>query len=161
MDVNGFFDLDSQANGLISVAEENMSRDGYLIPAGVVYRPDGEAVIYGLSFSSGEDKQRCFQTFRSLAREQEAVAIAFISEAWVHLAKNTGNPVDLDESIEDPKNPKEEVVVVTVATEDDSVVKMASILRDGESFKGLGETRSEGKVLDAEFTRGVWEKLLN
>lgn len=150
-------EITTQADHLLEVAAQNMGRDGYLVPAGVIYKPDGEAMICGLPFASTSDKQQCFQAFRSMAREKSAIAVAFVSEAWIATRKDE-SPVDLGEVVSPSQSPdREEVVVVTVITPDSSVVRMAPILRDGEEFRCLGEARSEGNVMDAEFSRGIWQ----
>jgi len=150
-------DLSLQANKLIELASKNMQRDGYLIPAGVIYRADGEAMVCGLPFASTKDKQKCFQSFRSTAKAQNAVAVAFVSEAWVSW-KNT----DIQSMELAPNGDgREEVIVATVITPTESVVRMATVLRVNEEVEGVGEIRSEGNVLDAEFSRGIWEKTLH
>ena len=150
-------ELTNQADRLLEMAAKNIGRDGYLIPTGVIYKPDGEVMVCGLPFASTSDKQKCFQAFRSIAREKSAVAVAFVSEAWVATRKNDG-PVDFGEVVTPSQSPdREEVIIVTVITPDSNVVRMASILRDGEEFRCLGEIRSEGNVVDAEFSRGIWQ----
>lgn len=150
-------DLSLQAGKLIELASKNMQRDGYLIPAGVIYRTDGEAMVCGLPFSSTQDKQKCFQAFRTAAKNQNAVAVAFVSEAWVYCKS-----IELESMEYTPEGKeREEVIVATVITPTESVVWMAPVLRVNEEVYGVGDIRSEGNVLDAEFSRGIWEKTLH
>jgi hypothetical protein len=152
-------ELTNQADRLLEMAAKNMGKDGYLVPTGVIYKPDGEAMVCGLPFASTSGKQKCFQVFRSIAREKNAIAVAFVSEAWV--ATRNESTVDLGEVASPSQSlDREEAVVVTVITPDNSVVRMAPILRDGEEFRCLGEVE-DGDVIDAEFSRGIWQHTIH
>lgn len=152
-------DINSQANNLIELAAKSMQRDGFLVPAGVIYRPDGEAMVCGLPFVTTQDKQKCFRSFRVSAKEQGAIAIAFISEAWVSWRDKDADLNPAKSSFDE--SDREEVIVATVVTPVTSVVLMAPVIRLNEEVNGIGEVRSEGSILDAEFSRGVWENTLH
>ncbi|MGA0383397.1 MAG: hypothetical protein ACO3L1_00175 [Flavobacteriaceae bacterium] len=143
--------VESQVDYLIDAAIRNMKMDGYLVPAGVIYKPDGEALVCSIPFISRDEKSEYFLAFCRMAKKEGAIAIGFASEAWVTAHDGTDEPSD-----------REEVIIASVITQVASSVRLVPILRDGnDNFIGTGGVRREGNVEYAEFSRGIWPEVVH
>ena len=151
--INKDMNVESQVDYLIDAAIRNMKMDGYLVPAGVIYKPDGEALVCNIPFISREEKSEYFREFCRVAKKEDAIAVGFAAEAWVTVQCG---PDDFSE------REREEVIIASVITQGTSSVRLVPILRDGnDNFIGTGEVRREGNVEYSEFSRGIWPEVVH
>lgn len=145
-----------QLSRIERTAEENIIKDGYLLPAFLIFHGDTTTAI-GLDPSGiAHDfyKEEACDFVRLKLMELKADAYAFISESWITQHDIDAPPEQRERPSKDPN--RREVVFITIETPDRMFASSREIIRDGDgSVIGLKPNDIdlvEGKSFGGRFT---------
>lgn len=141
---------------ILAVAQDNLTKHGYLQPVGLIYTTTGMTHIFEFKFKGVEQKRQSQQAFKKLVRDVQALAVVVITESWIKMRPKM--PLRLDTSVADMPGRQEAIVVEAVSPK--ARVVCVQVFRKGESGISFEEPENIGDrfTWTSEWTDGLWDE---
>jgi hypothetical protein len=139
---------------ILTVAQDNLRKHGYLRPVGLIYTTAGMTHIFEFKFKGVEQKRQSQQAFKKLVADVQALAVIVVTESWIKMPPDV--PVDVTRSVADMPG-RQEAIVIEGASPKARVV-CVQVFRKGESGISFDEPENLGDrfTWTSEWTNGLW-----
>lgn len=142
----------------LEYAKRLLQKDGGVIPVAFIFAESGDIVLLVLPFNTDQEKFVCRTALKDTVKRLAAVAVVFISEAWVATIGPDRNLFDVTlEGVENIPDREEALIVVGVTKENLSFKASQTFQRKEEDFIfGELDGTSTPAVFDA-FVDNLWD----
>jgi len=103
-------ELDKLVQSVLQIAKDNLLKDGFVQPVGLLYGTTGLQNIFPMKFSGVEEKRAVQSWFKTAILETGALAAVVVTESWYRIP-TPGEPVDPTRSVREYSDRMEAIVV--------------------------------------------------
>ena len=151
-------ELDRLVQSVLQIAKDNLLKDGYVQPVGLLFGTTGLRTIFPMKFSGLEGKRAIQAEFRALTLKTEALAAVVVNESWFR-TPTPEQPLDQARSVAEYADRMECIIVEAVSPQ----AKALKILIFDKSEDGqfrFGEPFEPEYPMSwkSEWLDGVWDQ---
>ena len=148
--------LGAVAMTVMRIARDNLQKDGFLQPCGLIFSTSGLTKTVEFKFKGLKDKRRLQANFRFEVMKQGGVAVIVLMETW--FASLPDMPSDLTTSLAEYPKRKEAIVIEGSSLTCTRVLMIQPFHREGSVIVFDELIIPEGTFSwESEWTSGLWD----
>ena len=148
--------LKAVAMTVMRIAKDNLRKDGFLHPCGLIFTTSGLAKTIEFKFKGLKEKRRVQASFKFEIIKQAAVAVIMVMETW--FASQPDMPLDLTKSLAEYPRHKEALVIEGSSLTGTKVLMLQPFHRQGSAILFDELVIPDGTFSwESEWTSGIWD----
>ncbi|MGB6065720.1 MAG: hypothetical protein WBG50_13005 [Desulfomonilaceae bacterium] len=150
--------LKAVAMTVMSIAKENLQKDGHLDACGLIFTTSGLAKTIEFKFKGIKQKRKIQANFKFEVMKQGGVAVIVVMETW--FASRPDMPSDLTASLAEYPRRKEAIVIEGSSLTGTSVLMIQPFHREGSTIVFDELVIPDGTLSwESEWTSGLWDHI--
>jgi len=152
-------ELRSLMNTILGIAQDNLLRDGFLQPCGLIFTATGLSKIVEFHFKGIKQKRRAQADFKREVIRHGGIAVVIVMEAWFAFAPDL--PTDLTISLEHYPKRREAIFIEAVCLNGPRLALIQPFRKYGSKIV-LEEPIRPGPEFtwDSEWTGSIWAHIV-
>jgi hypothetical protein len=150
--------LKAVATTVMSIAMDNLRKDGFVQACGLIFTTSGLAKTIEFKFKGLKDKRKIQANFRFEVMKQGGIAVIVVMETW--FASQPDMPADFTTSLAEYPGRKEAIVIEGSSLIGTKVLMLQPFHREGSAIIFDDLVMPEGTFSwESEWTSGLWEHI--
>ena len=149
--------LRSLALEVLKIAQENLLRDGYLHPVGLIYTKTGLSQVFQFRCQDLREKRVLQEEFKQLLLQLKARTAIVVTESWLKVRPEL--PLDLTKSIADRPDRKEAIVIEAASPKAKCMIMQVFTKDEAGKVRFENPTEPDYPISwSSEWLDGVWDE---
>lgn len=151
--------LRAVADTAMHIAQDNLLKDGFLKPCGLIFTEKGLAKVVEFRFKDVGQKRRGQAAFKREVINEGGIAVLIVLESWFVFKPDL--PVDITKSLEHHPGRQEAIVIEGVAASGSRLIMVQPFRKHGSVIE-LDEPIIPDSHYhwESEWTSGLWDRFI-